>query len=302
MTTRAISTVVDVTVCLLFVGAAATMVLNGAAVEESMAENPAAERAALLGTTTASIEYSLVVPGDEPEWVANASARHRRTAHGTVASLLGDAALSRVTIDGERLSEAGHRFEQEVAAATESRLRGRSHRQYRRRDRQQTVRAAVRARWTPYRDAPVSGEFRVGERPPPDADVRAATLTVSSGMANVTGSARTAAETDGYDGVATVVARAVVGGLFPPDRTRLALRGDYPDDRLASARYQNAARLTGARLDVRSQSTAALNQNLTAALEEQIRRDMAARFDSPTEAADAVETETVRITVRTWSP
>lgn len=285
---RAISTVMDITVFLLLVGAAAAALLSGVAVQPPATGNPAAEQAELLGSTTASVEYALTVPGEPPSWVTNATARHRRTAHGTLAELLAEAAMSNVTVDGVRLSMAGSGFETAVANTTRSRLRGGASQH------------AVRVRWEPYRGAPVNATTRVGDRPPPSTEVHAATLTVPSKVPSV--QSAVAAETD-YEGVATVVAGAVVTGLFPPEQAQLALDSDYPSDRLVTNRYQRMAALTGAG-DLAPASTASeeLNADLTAALAETVEADMRSRFDSPEDAADSVRTGTVTITVRTWSP
>ncbi|MBV0923668.1 hypothetical protein KTS45_05585 [Halomicroarcula limicola] len=291
---RATSTVLDVTLFLLLLGAAAAAVLGGAADAPASGGNPAAEQIELLGTSTAHVSYALEPPGSPPDWTANATARHRRTAHGTVAQLLADAAMSGVTVEGRRLSTAGTDFERAVAETTRSRLSER---------REPGRISAVRVRWEPYRGAPVSAATRIGERPPPAADVRAATLTVSSPMPDVRERATRAARTRGFRGTAAVVARAVVDGLFPPSQAQLALRGDYPADTLMATRYRRTAALAdGGRLPVRTENTTRLNDRLTVSLTDTFERDMRARFDSPRTAAGTVETGTVRITVRTWSP
>ncbi|WP_328765105.1 DUF7284 family protein [Haloarcula rubra] len=291
MTPRATSTVVDVTVFLLLIGAAATAVVGAVAVDTPETANPAADTAELLATSTASVEYALDPPGRPPEWTANATASHQRTAHGTVAELLGEAAMSGVTVHGKRLSTAGIGFERAVEATTRERLAG-SGRQ-----------TSVRVRWEPYPGAPVRATARVGERPPPSADVRTATLGVASPMPNATSGARRGAREAGYRGVAIVVASAVVDGLFPPSQTRLALRGDYPGERLMATRYRRMGRLTDAgRLPLGSRSVADLNARLTVHLADGLAADMRGRFDSPVAAARAVQTERVHITVRTWSP
>lgn len=287
---RATSTVVDATVFLLLVGAAATAVVGAVTQPQPAPSNPAAASAELLATSTASVEYALAVPGEPPAWTVNATASHRRTAHGTVAELLAEAAMSGVTIDGERLSTAGTGFERAVANETRDRLADGRHR------------TAVRVRWEPYRGAPVTATTRIGERPPPSADVRAATVAVASPMANASDRARRRARTDGYRGVAAVVAETVVEGLFPPSQTKLALRGDYPTDRLMATRYRRAAALVGAgRLDL-SSTPRELNARLKTALAADMVRDMRRRFDSPAAAARAVRTGRITVTVRTWSP
>ncbi|MFC7019962.1 MULTISPECIES: DUF7284 family protein [Haloarcula] len=289
--TRATSTVLDVALFLLLVGAAAAALVGGATVEGPPAGNPASERGELLATSTAAVDYELVVPGPEPSWVGDASARRQRTAHGTLAALLGEAAMSRVRIDGTRVSLAGRRFEQQVGATVGRRLADRRYR------------TSVRVTWTLYPGAPVTGRFRLGPRPPASADVRAATVTVASGLGNATSSTRVATREAGYRGVARAVAKTVVDGLFPPDRSRVALQGDYPDDAVVARRYRRVGRITGVDpLDVGGQSVAATNRELTVALTDLLTADLRSRFESPAAATAAVDTETVHITVRTWSP
>jgi hypothetical protein len=288
---RATSTVVDVTVFLLLVGAAITVIVDGAAVETATTENPAAERTELLATSTAGVEYALAPPAEPPSWATNATASHQRTAHGTLAELLAEAAMSRVGVDGQRLSTAGVGFERAVAATTRARLRERG------------LRTAVRARWVPYRGAAVNATMRVGPRPPPSAPVDAATVTVPSPSPAVHGAAEQAAAESGYQGVASVVAGAVVVGLFPPRQAQLALEGDYPAKRLMTSRYRRMAELTDTGgLSVDSESAEELNAQVQTALSARFEREMRARFDSPEAAAGAVRTGEVTVTVRTWSP
>ncbi|MFC6975581.1 hypothetical protein ACFQL1_14450 [Halomicroarcula sp. GCM10025709] len=118
----------------------------------------------------------------------------------------------------------------------------------------------------------------------------------------MTARALVAARSSGYDGVATVVARAVVAGIFPPERTELALRGDYPADVLTAARYGRAGNATGTSLPIQRGNVTELNRRLTVALADTLEADMRTRFRSPTAAARATETHRVRVTVRTWSP
>ncbi|GCF15011.1 hypothetical protein Harman_29460 [Haloarcula mannanilytica] len=288
--TRAMSAVADVTVFLLLVGAAAGAVTSGVGVDQPATTNPAATQASTLATSTASVEYDLVVPASDGRKPPEDATLRRRTSHGTVAELLGEAAMSGVTVDGERLSRTGTDFESKVGATTRDRLHSPGHR------------TSVRVAWSPYPGAPVKSEYRVGDRPPATVDVRAATVTVPSGMGNISEPVHEAAETAGYDGVATVVARNVVDGLFPPTQSKYALRGDYPSDVLMRARYERMAELTDAGVAVEHQSTAEMNRELTAALAARLRADMRSRYESPEDAARTVRTSRVRVTVRTWSP
>ena len=288
---RATSTVVDVTAFLLLVGAAVAVVVNGAAVERPTGDNPAAERAELLATSTASIEYALAVPGDPPPWTTNATATHQRTAHGTLAELLAEATMGRVGWEGHRLSRAGAGFERAVATRTRNRLHERGRR------------TAVRVRWEPYRGAPLNTTVQVGERPPPSTDVDAATMTVPSPSPAVRERATWAASQSGYEAVAAVVASAVVEGLFPRRQAQFALNGDYPADRLMTRRYRRMGALIRAgQLSVESTPAAELNRKLIRSLTTRFEEDLRRRFDSAQAAAHTVDTGTVTVTVRTWEP
>jgi hypothetical protein len=288
---RAVSTVADVTLFLLLVGAAAAAVVHGGGLEPPSTGSPAAEETELLATNTASVEYSLNILGEPPPWVTNATARHRRTAHGTLAELLAEAAMSNATVDGVRVATAGTAFERAVANTTRERLQ------------EPGQRHAVRVRWEPYRGAPVNATTRVGPRPPPSADVEAATIGVPSPISGARVSATAGAIEHGYEGVAAAVAETVVAGLFPPEQAQLALDSDYPSNRLMATRYQRMATLTGAGgLDVDNTSVATLNANLTAALETTVESDMRDRFDTSEAAAESVSAGRITITVRTWSP
>lgn len=297
---RGISTVVDVTVFLLLVGGAVATLVGGTGAfsaderDAAGSENPAAAHARLLATTTDTVNYSLAPAtrslGDDPSAGDAEGVGLRRSAHGTLASLLAEAAVGNASIDGERLSHASEEFERNLSSSVTDSL-GRP-----------DTRTSVRATWVPYRGAPLAGETSVGDEPPRDADVHAATLDVGSGLPASRARARRGANDSGYDGVARVVADAVVRGLFPANDTRLALRGEYPVDALTAQRYRRTAELLGAGPPrIGRASVEDSNDRLRAALAARLRADLAARFDSPGAAADAVETGSVEITVRTWS-
>jgi hypothetical protein len=298
---RAISTVVDATVFLLLVGGAIATLVAGTGTMQTGSHdhtgsgNPAAEDARLLATTTATVNYSLapatVAEGDEVTFHRTEGTGFERTAHGTLASLLAEATVGNVALDGEQLSHAGDQFERRLASTVRDRL-GRP-----------GIRTSVEATWEPYDDATLAGSTRVGDEPPRDVDVHAATLTVDSGFPASRDRAGRAAEEDGFRGVATVVADAVVSGLFPPRETQLALRGTYPGDALTAQRYRRAAMLFGAEPPaIEETNVSASNDGLRTVLADRFVADLESRFDSPRAAARAVETKTVDVTVRTWSP
>lgn len=287
---RGASTTLDAAVFLLLVTAAVGTLAASVAPE---GRGSADASARVVATTTASVEYTLA-PGarraDESlvAFPVESGPEFRRVAHGSLAELLAEAAVGNVTVRGEPVAHAGDGFERTVANATENATRRR---------------VAARAVWEPYRGAPVRGQARAGPRPPPDADVSAVTLTVSSGMPEARKRALRAAREDGYAAVARVVARATVRGLFPPNATRLALRGDYPVDALVEYRYRRTARLLDADVaaPVGAARTERANRRLARALAAELERDLRATFESPEAAARAVRVGEVRVVVRRWS-
>lgn len=287
---RGVSTLVDAAAFLLLVSAAvATLAAPAVAPERAPSADAAAER---LSTATANPRYSLA-PGARHANESLVAFEHTegpefdRAAHGSVASLLADAAVGNATVDGRELTHTDDGFERAVGAAARDAT---------------ARRVRVRAVWTPYPGAPVRGVVTAGPRPPPDARVGATTLTVDSGVPAARERARSAARTDGYAGVARIVARATVRGLFPPDELRLALRGDYPVSALARYRYLRAARLVDAdvREPVREVEPRVANERLSRALAARMERDLRNRFETPAAAARAVHTGDVRLVVRRW--
>lgn len=144
---RGVSTVVDISLCLLLVSAAvATLATATPPAPEDDAR--ARTAASVVATGTLSVTYD--VNGTE------------RRANGTAAELLAAAAVLSAPPNGS----TGAAFVSRVRNRTRTRLAGFD------------GRVQVVARWTPYRDAPVSGAVRVGAAPPPVADVDAVTFVV----------------------------------------------------------------------------------------------------------------------------
>jgi hypothetical protein len=289
---RAVGTLVDAAAFLLLVSAAVgTLVLPATAPHPAPTADAAAER---LSTATANPRYSLA-PGARH---ANESVvafpntegpEFRRAAHGSIASLLADAAVGNAAVRGRELTHTGDGFERAVTiAARDATAR----------------RVEVRTVWTPYPGAPIRGEVVAGPEPPPDARVGATTTTidVDTGAVDVRERARSAARTNGYDGVARVVARATVHALFPPAELRLALRDDYPVSALVRYRYLRAGRLldTDVRGPVDEFDAYGANERLSRALAARMERDLRDRFGTPTGAARAVRVGEVHVIVRRW--
>lgn len=176
MSDRAVSTVLDVSVALLLVGASVLTLLNTPAPEPDPAEDRAEEVATTLAGSTATVRFE--------------DGEGTRTVHGTYTGLLADAAVS------NRTPTSGRGLRTAVANATRPVLGGRG------------WRAQVVATWRPFEGADDVAQVRVGSTPPVGVDVHAATMAVPSGFDPVRDEARIAAERDGFDGVAAVLAKA----------------------------------------------------------------------------------------------
>jgi hypothetical protein len=290
------SAVLDVTLCLLFVSAAAVTLV---AVPGDAGGDGDGDRADVVATTlttsTATVNYSLA-PGardaeedDLASFPTTSGAEFERSTHGTLAGLLADAAVGTTTVDGEQLTHTDDGFRDAVRA----RLR-------------QDVadgRVQLLAHWMPYRGSHLRGGVTVGPSPPPDAAVHAATVSVPSGLSTARDEADEAAVESGFEGVARVVAEHVVTGLFPPDGLRFALRGDYPVSQLARYRYHRAEQSyeVGVADDDGEVRPHEANDRLTDAVADVVERDLRRTFENPSAAAESVRVDEVRIVVRTWS-
>ncbi|WP_135819828.1 DUF7284 family protein [Halostella litorea] len=278
MTDRGVSAVVDAALCLLLVtGAVATLAYLPADPGPSRA-NAADETADALGASTERVNYTLTVDGRELE----------RSAQGTLAELLADAAVANATAWGRPISPASAAYVDRATAAVAAAVA------------RPNASVAVRATWEPYPGSPVRGAVSAGDPPPQGADVHVATLRVPSG-----GPPGAAAEPtgDGYRSVARATATGVVATLFPPATTALSL-SDPATAPLTAARYD---RIDGALGTVAvgpgpgtRRDVARANGRLADALTEQFARDFEAGFESPHAAASAVAVGEVRIVVRVW--
>lgn len=283
------SAVLDAGLCLLLVSAAAVTVTSVPA--PSPTPDRADAVAETLTATTAEIPYALgPVPGGESgdEGGSASNPELDRVAHGTLASLLADAAVRTVRIDGEALVDTSDAYGTAVREAVLEAL---------------PPRTRVVVSWEPTPDSHLDRRFSVGPTPPPDADVHAETVRAPSGV-SPPANASTLARTAGFDGVARAVADSLVEGLFPPEEGRLALGDDAPIDTLVRHRYRRASEQYGVETaePVTARETRAANRRLAAAMTERVEADLRTSFDSPEEAADAMALDTVEISVRTWSP
>jgi hypothetical protein len=269
---RAVSTVLDVTVFLLLVSAAVgTLVL---ADPPEQTDSQADETAEIVATSTLSIEYDL--------------AGETRHAHGTIGELLARAAVANATFDDESLSSVERGFSEKVEAKTSARL-------------VTPNRTQIVARWVPYRGGPLQGRTVIGPEPPDGIDVHSATVTVSVPIA--TSQKRAANRSgDGYDAVARTVAVAVADGLLPDNRVDASTFRESPATSATTHRYEAFAEATGTGVSglLKSGSVGTAHNRIVAGLERTFAADMRDRFETPATAAEAVQTGTVRITVRRW--
>ncbi|MFB6304943.1 MAG: hypothetical protein ABEH47_07240 [Haloferacaceae archaeon] len=288
------STLLDATLCLLLVSGAVVTVTTANPVDVSRA--PAADASAeTLATTTATVNYTLApgarsANGTGVRFPSTGGPEFCRTARGTLAALVADAVMGRVAVGDRRLTHARDDLARRVRRAVTAAVGG-AHTQ-------------VVGVWSPYPGAPVRARMAVGERPPPDADVRAAAVVASSGAPATDGHRVRRAATRGYGPLATVVARRTVRTLFPPRAMRFALGADYPVSALVRHRYARAGRLLDAEVTgaVRRGGVRAANDRLTRALAARLERDLRRRYESPEAAAATVDVGRVRIVVRRWSP
>jgi len=282
------STVLDAVLCLLLISAAVVTVTT-ATPREPAGEGRAADVAATLTTTTASVNYTLTPrTGTTAVDVPSRSARFDRTSHGTLAELLACAAVARIEVDGERLWHARDDFGRAVVRSVQGVVRPNHTR--------------ITAAWRPYPESSMEGRVVVGSRPPPGRPVHAATVEVSSAFPTTREASRRAARSRGIDGVAGVVADGFVRGLFPAARTRTAAGGASPSAALVRHRYRRVSTRLGVSEPPRLADGGVTDANarLESALSDRVARDLRSTNTSATAAADGVRLGRVRIVVRTW--
>lgn len=283
-TDRGASTVLDVCLFCLLVGAAVATLSGVPAPQDDRASDRADATASALGRATVTVAYDLRAPGDTAE--TSLSRRH----HDTVAGTLASAAVANATVEGRPLDPGRRGFVDATRFETERRLERLV----------PDARVGVTAVWRPYEGAPVSGRVHVGERPPGTADVHAATLSVPSGVA-VDRNRLDAAETHAQ--VAKTVSRAVIDALFPDTARHRLRRDDGPARAVLAARYRGVAAALDVTIedDLTAGGAAAVERRLTRALAEELTADLEAQFESPEDARAALAADRVLIVVRTWS-
>ncbi|MEF8819472.1 MAG: hypothetical protein V5A31_10215 [Haloferacaceae archaeon] len=286
------STVLDAALCLLLVSASVGTLATVTPEEPPDRHTAADADAETLATATATVNYTLApgarrAAGTTVSFPDASGPEFARTAHGSLAGLLADAALGRVAVGGERITHARADLVAGVRSAVEAAVGG--------------ANTQVVADWQPYAGAPVGGRVTVGDGPPPAADVNAARVAVGRGES--VGEARVErAAARGYGPLATLLADRTVATLLPPEAMRFALGADYPVSALVRHRYRRVADLTGVELgELSRERVGTANARIERALAGRFERDLRARHDSPTAAARTVRVGEVRVVVRRWS-
>lgn len=296
---RAVNTVVDVSLAVLFVGIAVSA-LTAIPLQEEDGYDPhqADYTAETVGASTINVSYSVTIPTTDSD--SEGFENNERVSHGSIASQVGDAAVANSRFDdGTTLTSTESVFEEALDERVQAALI------------ESSFRTNVTARWEPFANASVSGRASVGQSPPATEDVSASTLSVSSGMESVRGEALAAVRDGGeYKIIANRLADAVIEGYLPAVESKRALESNGIERTLTRHRYEQMAtaidgvgpdeeRVSG-NLEPSSVDTEQVNQYLAENLASQFEAELSANFDSPEAAARAIAVGEVTVTVRTW--
>lgn len=257
---RGVSTVLDVAICLLLIGAA--LATLSAAPPAATDEGPDADATAqTVATATTGIPF------------------RNGARHATLAAHLATAAVTTSTVEEQPLLESA--YPGAVGNATASAVGHRT---------------SVTATWTPYPNASVRGRVTAGDEPPASADVAATTVTVDTGIDPPAGNETESVEALARalaDGVVEYLfpPRRTRAALLDP-RTAPATVGRYRT--VAGA---VGADVDGAVTDADVNSA---NEALGTALAARFEAELRAEYGGPDAAANAIRVENTTLVVRRW--
>ncbi|MFC7141677.1 hypothetical protein ACFQMA_17795 [Halosimplex aquaticum] len=317
---RAISTVVDVTFALLLVSASIAVLAIHITDDDAERDTLESEQTAqTLSATTLRVEYSLQPVVDDPDYSgpsSPSSSELMRASHGPVTDLLAAAAITRVRVADDRVSQAGEDYLRKMQGNVRDILTSAD------------AKAHVVAVWRPYEGSAIQGRAEAGPAPPQGTDLRTVTLTVDSRIPSVSdGEIESRWATGDYGGVARLLADAIVRGYFPRHQTQLVLERGGFQGAVATYRYErwkdrlddwrgersrpmgtwddrgvdydpNVAHLVdSSRPQVRK-----ANDQLRAELAADIKRELKDKYPSTSgeELAEEITVGEVTITVQTW--
>lgn len=308
---RAVSTVADVTLALMMIVAAmgvlVTFVNATEPNHESIVTDYTAETiAASTMNTSYSLEPALQTHYENHVGTGGADTHPydaedlRRVSHGPIASHIAAIVMTKAAFDGQQLSRAADEYQRVVDEAVQANLV------------ESSFQTHIQAFWTPVENTSVRGDIELGQTPPPRADVSTTTVTVPSGMRSVRAAAIDAVEDhDDFDVVAEIVASAVIEGYVPELESQRALEGSGVEFDLTVYRYTRLATVIhGADFDTvdgkgwlapPTADAAAANEYLSDKLAEQLEANLRGAYDTAQQAARAVSTGHVTITIRTWT-
>ena len=325
-TDRAVSTVADVTLAILLVVAAMGVLVtfverDDAAHDPMTAEYTAETIASGTMNVTYDVEQALEayerLRGVEREYTDD---NLRRLAHRPIVAHAAAAAVLNLEFDLDKLQPEASRgtvglsreavaYEPAVDAAMQTRLV------------ESSFDTQVIAVWEPLEGGPLRGSAEFGQRPPPQTDVSATTLTVPVDVPSVRERAIDRVDDPAdFDVVADTVAKALIEGYLPTRESQRALESNGVARDLTAYRYYRMAQVLGTEsndveaavapaLQRRAANASTANAALTQALATQLEaylepedstRPAAGPLGNATTAAERISTGTVTITVRTW--
>lgn len=314
---RGISTVFDVALAVLLIGASLVLLVgfveSGPPTHEPVETEQTTET---LLSSTVNTTYS-VWPllakahnvsdeGSVYETTAYDSAALRRVSHGPIAAQLADTAVMNLSLQGDRLPTAAPVFRARLNETVQARLVASSFETH------------VTAIWQPFEggESQIRGTADIGTVPPPGEDVSATTVTVPCDVPAVRETAITAVDRpDQFGVVARIVATAIVEGYVPAVESQRALESSGVARDIVAFRYRNLASAldpaepVGPHLARESANATRANQLLIQALTVRLQSVLEPRPAQPpaeqplgnaTAAAAQITTGEVTVTVRTW--
>lgn len=302
---RAISSVADVSLAIVIIIASLAVFAAFLGSDESVHDpTTPAQTTDTLGAATFNVTYSLAdVLETDSEYIDPVEAYGddlNRSTHGTALAHLARGALANATVERDGQSVRPFSVGPAYADTVEKRLQtALVSSQYE---------TSVTARWEPFEGASLFGAVQFGPTPPPESERTLIRTTVASELPAARENALAATQngTAGYGAVADAVAAAIVNGTFADAQREIESGG--VEHAVTLSRYLRFADAVGTdrsystvtpSLDRSHIDTDAMNAQLVAQLAEQFEPELEA-FDTPTDAAAAVSTGEITLSITTW--
>lgn len=303
---RAISSVADVSLALVIIIASLAVFAAFLASDESVHDpTTPAQTTDTLGASTFNMTYSLAdlletdsAHIDPPEAYGDDL---NRSTHGTALAHLARGALANATVETEGRSVRPFAVGVEYAETVEKRLQtSLVASQYE---------TAVTAHWEPFEGASLSGTATFGSTPPAESETTLIRTTVASELPAARETALESVKNGsaGYGRVARTVAEAIVNGTFADAQREIESGG--VEHAVTLSRYLRFAETVGIdrsysgvtpNLERSHIDTDAMNEHLVEQLAGQFESELKV-FDTPADAAAAVSTGEVTLSITTWN-